>query len=496
MKTTRVALAALLLVASSSARPASVQADDAAADAAAAKLLASKALATTAAPKEQWLGSYAGSCWTQALRVSVVEKDGDLRRIEIERFESRDRELPQRELDKWWVDANGALVRGERKSFEAGHEPPEMDLKYEVKNGKLSVRQVDNPGVATADMPKEGNFLPDKILALLAVPDSKGTVWRFSTIGGEDEFLHFSVEDLGKETVTLRSGTVEARKLKLTEPGGEALYWLDGEHRIVAARWPSLPNLQAIAGTEDESRADWWTRPADAFDQAADKLAKVDGQVGALSFAVYSEEGTRKATVTASLAKEEKDGKAVFHYLSSISEVGSGATVSTEEWWFSPENKVVAGKYGVRGPKVDPVECKLRVEGDKMISSISDAPDGKEELSYPIPPRMVADSYFSMKSAASAGPGSYRLHGFDLAGRYVYSILLTVGAEEEIALVAGKVKARHLVLTQNVAEADAWVDAKGELLLIRWKDGDVNVFGPAEKLPEKLPGHVGPASKE
>ncbi|MEZ0228711.1 MAG: hypothetical protein ACAI25_08810 [Planctomycetota bacterium] len=498
MRSSRLAVLAVALVAFCPSERSESRADDGAAEDAAAKVLAAKALATFAAPAEQWLGSYAGSCWTQSLRVSIA-KEGDLRRVEIEIIKSHEKELASRDHDKWWFDAAGTLVKGERKTFEAGQEAAELDLKYEVKNGKISVRQVDQPTTSTAELPKKGNFVPDKLVALFVVPDEKGGKWRFLTLGGEHDFLPFTVEDLGKEKIALRAGTVEARKLRVTEPGGEALYWLDAERRIVSARWPSLANLQAISGTEEESRADWWTRPQDDADKAAEKLMKsgadFQGQAGSLAFGVYNEEGHLKATAVAKLGKETTDGKALHHYAGSISEVGSGATVSTEDWTFAPDGKLVAGKYTVKGSKVDTVECKIRVEGDKMISTISDAPEGKEELSFPIPPCMVADSYFLMKPCAKAGPGSYRFNGFDLAGRYVYSIHITVKGEEEITLLKGKVKARRLELTQNVAEADVWVDANGELLLIAWKDGDRNVFGPIDSMPQHLPDEVGPPKK-
>src|SRR6185436_16885904 len=109
--------------------PAALAGDTADADDTAGKLLGGKSFATSKTPAEQWFAAYAGSCWTHAVRISV-EKDGELRKFEIERLSTRDRELPGRELDRWWFDANGALVKGERKTFEAGHEPAELDLKY------------------------------------------------------------------------------------------------------------------------------------------------------------------------------------------------------------------------------------------------------------------------------------------------------------------------------------------------------------------------------
>src|SRR5204862_6998099 len=144
------------------------------------------------------------------------------------------------------------------------------------------------------------------------------------TLGGENDYATFTVESLGKEKIALRSGTVEAHKLKVTEPGGETHYWVDAEHRIVAAKYPALPNLMLLPGSEEESRADWWQRPKEEADEAAEKLMKgagsVEGQQGTLSFAVYTEEGELKSTATAKLAKKEKDGKPILEYASAISD--------------------------------------------------------------------------------------------------------------------------------------------------------------------------------
>jgi len=484
-------LAALLFTAA----PA-LAADDAAADEAAAKLVASKALAGIQAPAEQWLGSYAGSAWTGAVRIVVTSKDGHVSDIVIERIKSRDAELSEREVGRWSIDSSGAIVKGERMAYEAGHEAqdPDFHFLYRIADGKLSLREAEKPDVDTVDLPKTGAFVPDVFVALLAVPDQKGQVWRFSTFGGEEQFAYYTVEDAGKEKVATRSGVVEARKLIVKDREGAVAYFVDEKHQVVAARWPESPNLHSVAGTAAESRTDWWSRPDDEADKAADKLlagaGSLDGQSGPLTYTTYNEEGALKSTTTLKYSKETKDGKPAYHYLSTTADVGSESSAATEEWWFTPEGKLIAGRYTQKGAETG--EWKLRPEGDKIVSTLSDAPEGKEELSSPAPPRLVADSFCLLRAAAAAGAGSFRFSGYDLADRHAISIYLTVKGEEEIELPSGKAKGRHVAFSQNLADADAWVDAKGQILLVVWKESDRNVFGPLESAPKKIE-HVGPA---
>ena len=51
---------------------------------------------------------------------------------------------------------------------------------------------------------------------------------------------------------------------------------------------------------------------------------------------------------------------------------------------------------------------------------------------------------------------------------------------------------------QNTAEAHAWIDAKGTLLLVRWEEIEdgINVFGSAEDSRKDLTGPVGPPASK
>lgn len=496
MKKTLQATLAVLLVGAASAR-----AQDPTADAAGAEFLASKALATAKVP-EQWIGSYAGSCWTGAVHLAVVEHDeaaAGLRRIDIEKITSREKENPAREVARWWVDAPGVVVRGERSEFESGDDEPKSTVQFKVKNGKLLVQEGEGPAQEPKVLP--GAFVPDKLIAIAFVAGDKKK-WRFASLEDTD-FGSFTIEDLGSETVSGRTGDVSARKLRVTdqdsEKDGEALYWVDDQHRIVAARWSNQPNLCALAGAEEESRKDWWTRPADEFDKAGDKLAassaKLDALVGEMSYGIYSPHGRLKGTVRARLSKEDKDGKAAFHYLSTIADVTSGGATSTEEWWFTADGKLVSGFYKIAQVGKDPIECRVKVDGDKIVSTVTDPPEGMEEVTCPVPPRLVPDSFLLFKAVAAEAKGSFRWNAFDLAGRYVYSIFATPGPTEEIDLPSGKVTAKRVDFSQNVAQGRAWVDGSGKVLLVIWSDDDGDVFGPIEKLDRKLKAPIGPAGK-
>jgi hypothetical protein len=491
---TRKTALALLLVFAGAAR---AQDQDPKADAAAAELLASKALATVKVPPEQWVGSYSGSCWTGTLRLAVVDHDeaaAGLRRIEIERIVSRDKEKPEREVEKWWIDAAGLVVRGERSEFDAGEEEPKSALKFEVKGGKLVVHEEDVPPDPPAEL--HASFVPDKLMALLFVPESQGKRWRFSTLVERDEFTAVTIEDMGKEMVTARAGDVSARKLKVSDRFGEATFWLDDQHRIVAARWP---NLYAVGGTEEEARADWWSRSPDDADKEADRLAagpaKLEATVGSLTYGIYDDKGHLESKVTSSIVKENKDDKPAFHYVASTADVGSNAATAREEWWLAPDGSVLSAAYKLTDPGKESAETKLKVEGDKMTCTATNVPAGKEDVTLPVPPRLRPDALFLVKPALEA-KAPFRFHCFDLVGRYTYALLFTPKGEEDVELPDGtKMKARRVDLAQNIVVARIWVDASSNPVLVIWENGEVQLFRPLDKLPPSIQA-AAPADKD
>ncbi|HZV02699.1 MAG TPA: hypothetical protein VFF73_38685, partial [Planctomycetota bacterium] len=147
------------------------RAQDAEADAAACELIASRVFATGKLPAEQWLGNYGGSCFVSAVKVSVLEKDeavSGLRRIEILRVFSREKENPRRNVERWWFDEKGLVVLGEKRFYdEPGKEDaePRLVTLYRFKNGKVTVRDADQPEGETQDVP--AGFVPDAKLAIL-----------------------------------------------------------------------------------------------------------------------------------------------------------------------------------------------------------------------------------------------------------------------------------------------------------------------------------------
>ncbi len=470
------------------------RAQDADADAAATKFLASKALATVAVPADQWLGSYSGSCWVGAVEIAVVDKDekaGGLRRIELTRILGREKTKPSREVERWWIDGQGLVSRGERAVYKAGSASMEKGSHriFTFKNGKLKVKDAEEDEESDSlDVPAA--FVPTELLAILFIPDDKGKRYRFSHFGEEGKFSSFTLEDMGKDKATLRSGEGAARKVKITESdGAEGFYFLDDQHRIVAASWPAFPHLTAVGGTEAESCADWWSRPSDELDKAGDALAtgpaKLDALVGELTYGYY-EEGQKAAVVKVKLAKEASG----YRYTETISGVGSANPVSTE-WSLSADGKIVSGHRKETGE--DATEQKLTVSGDKM--TVSSTHEGSEDLTFPMPPRFVPDLYLLLK-AVSGEKGEARFHGFDLGERFTFSILVAAKGEEEIALPGGKVKARRVDIAQEDSTGSAWLDASGKILLVMWKSGDVHLFLPEDKLKDELPERVGPPKKE
>ncbi|HZU95225.1 MAG TPA: hypothetical protein VFF73_00850, partial [Planctomycetota bacterium] len=323
-----------------------------------------------------------------------------------------------------------------------------------------------------------------------------GKRYRFATLDDRDEFLTFTVEDLGVEKVMTRAGEVGARKLRVKSGPEEELDWV-ADGRIVAQRWPRLPNMQSVAGTEAESRADWSSRPLDDADKAAERLAagpaRLEALVGELSWANY-ENGQKASLVRAKLTKEDKG----FKFAASTSYVSSNSLAGTwalEEWTFSPDGKLVAASRKLKAPEGPELEGKLRVEGDKMLATLSLAPAGQEEVALALPPRIIADSSFLLRAVAGE-KGAFRWNGINLEERSIYSVYLAPGDEETIALPGGAVKARRIDFAHGYSTGRAWVDESGKPLLAMWQNGDVSVFGPEDRLPDTLPRDLGSQKKE
>jgi hypothetical protein len=469
---------------------------DPAASAAARDFLKGKGLKTAKLPADMWVGDYAGSCWTGATRISLTDNDeaaAGLRRFSIERITSPEKENPAHVLESWWVDADGAIVRGLRESFKAGDGEAEVTVKLEVKGGKLrSKEDPGNPDPAVLDLP--GAFIPDELLAVVTLPSDKGKSWRFSTQGG-DAFIVFTVTDKGEEKVTGRSGEVTARKLALKDPDGETFYWVDDQHRIVSVVTPKTPNLTSAGGTEDECRSDWWTRPRDDFDAATDKLsqksATLEALAGELTYGVCDKEGRATAFVQVKLAKETRGDKPAFHYTCSIAPIASDMPSSLEEWWLTPEGRPLNGKYTVTG--ADEKEFReAKVEGDKITGTSSE--EDSETIVTVVPPHFVCDAFLLFKAIGQEEKGSFRFNTYDWDARRIQSVLFEVKPKETIALRSGKAEARRVSYMQNSSEATGWVDASGKLLLVRWEESPepINIFGPLEDSKKDLTGPVGP----
>ncbi len=469
---------------------------DAEADAAGAEFVASKALGKTTAPPDQWLGAYAGSSWTGALHLNVVD-DAGKRRIELVSITSREKEKQDRVIEKWWVDTeSGAVLKGERKLWKAGEEEPEKSVAFVVKNGKVEIREEDTP---TGEPELPSAFVPDPHVALLLLSGEKKR-WRFSRFDEHLEVAHYTIEDQGADTVATRSGDTKARRFLVTTGEEKSLYWVDEQHRIVAVRYPESPNCYALAGTEEQSRKDWWERPQDDCDKAADRLgagpAKLENLLGDMSYGIYAKNGKLTGKVTAKFAKEEKDGKPALHYFSTTTTEGEIPTKSTEEWWFSADGTLISAAYKIEEGGKTSTDAKLRVEDGKMKATVNDPAPGMEEMTFPLVPHLVPDSFLLMKALTGETKGAARFNSFDLAGRYVYSVYLPApSAEEEIDLPSGKVKARRVDMAQNSATAKIWIDGEGKILLVSWSDDDIDVFAPADKIKAKLGAAVGPPGK-
>jgi hypothetical protein len=488
------------------AAPARGQSGDAAADLAAAKFLAEqKGLASAKLPKEQWHAAYAGPYWTSATVVSVTEKDdanGGLRRFDLEKMTTRDRESPAREYESWWVDASGAVVTGERRFYDEHSAEPKERTRYEVKAGKLKkTTTLREEGAAKTEDPEEldqpSSFVPDERLAILLVPDAKGTTYRFSTFVTADEFAPFTVSDLGLEKVRGRKGEVEARKLVLKERDGESTWWLDGDHRVVAVRWSVSGNLLAVGGDAEESRRDWMARPTDEADAAGDRLvqgaAALEKLVGEYTYGVYDKKGHARETVQATLKKEERDGKPCFHFVATIAEVGSGASATSDEWWLSPDGAPIGGSSS-RNEEGEKGTTTVRVEGGNFILHKSDAEKDEKDATFPVAPRFCPDTLLLLRALAKEEKGVFRFSALDVSEEAPISVWFEVKGLETIRLRSGEVKAKRIYLLQNTADANAWLDDQGKVLLVRWNTDDAEQFvaGTLEESKKDLASPVGP----
>ncbi len=404
----------------------------------------------------------------------------------VEQLESREKELPKRTRETVWVDDKGVVVRGERKSFEAEAADPKSTVRFEVKAGKL---EIDGDKDDPADL-AGGAFVPDPLIAILVLPESKGKTYKFTAFYGD--LSPVTIEDLGKEKVRGRSGEVEARKLVLRDADGEVDYWLDDAHRILVVRPRKLPDLVSIAGTKDESRADWSARPEDEADLAAKKLLEAAGSPGALAgeltFSAYAKEESDESQKLAlrcvhkvTLAKEEKDG-AVFHY-TTLATIES--STATEDWWLAKDGTPVRAKYsGEDG------SAEATIEGGKIAVHAVETSGkrGKKErtLSFDLPPRFVPDAILLLRALAKEEKGSFRFGSFDFAEHVPLSYFLKIVGPETLETGKGQVKTKRVLLQENGIEADCWIDETGEPLLVRWSDGEIYAVGPARN-PKDLP---------
>jgi hypothetical protein len=493
-----ILLAAVLLA------PAPALAQEAEGAAAGAKFLAEeKGLVAQSMPPEQWFATYAGPYWTSATTVSLTEKDDandGLRRIEIEKSISRDEENPTREVASWWIDANGALVKGERRVFEDRSSEPRAVLRYRFKGRTVRVftrtrSRAGTEAIETqedADLPP--SFVPDDLIVVLLLPPEKGKTWRFSTWGGSD-YVSFTATDLGADKVRGRKGEVEARRVVVKGSDGETTTWLDPEKRVVLERWSAYPNVVALGGTESESHADWPERPADDFDRESDALvagpAAPEKLAGTLAYGIYDRDGHARETFVASLTKDALDGAPCFHYSATTTAITTSAT-TVDDWWLSATGSPIRGT-STYAPRPDSTRTSsARVEASRFVLHQSDAAPDHPDASCPAAARFTPDALFLLRGLAKEEKGSFRFSGLDLPGETPFSIWLEVRGQETVQLRSTRVKAKHIAIFQGTAEANAWIDEAGTPLLVVWSDGDRYLAGSPEESRQDLKTRVGP----
>ena len=456
------------------ATPARAQNADADAEQAAIKFLVEdKGLATRSLPQEQWLATYAGPYWTSATGLTLGEKDeskGELRRFEIERITSRDADGPQREFASWWVDAAGALVKGERRVFDEGAAAPRVLAKYEFASGRVRITLTtrDDAGVEKTEKPEESAlpaaFVPDHLLVLALLPPQPGKTWKFSSWGG-DGYLPFTVTDQGTGKVVGRKGEVTARKLRLKNPEGEATAWFDSDGRLVLQTWASYPNFVSVGGTDGESRLDWILRPADDADAAGDRLvagpAAPDKLVGELAYTILDDEGHARETFHGSLTPAG-EGKTGYHYLGTTAPIASGSTGATtapigtgstgaataevasssttvEEWWLAADGSPISGtRTTTTGAETHTMTAKA--DGKSFLVQSSD-PD-KAAASFPVAARFTPDALFLLRALVKEDKGSFRFSSVDLAG-VAFSVYLEIRGLETFPTHSGEGKAKR-----------------------------------------------------
>ncbi|MBI3725119.1 hypothetical protein HY251_14370 [bacterium] len=355
-------------------------------------------------------------------------------------------------------------------------------MKFEVKDGKLEIRT----GVKEDDEDLEltGAFVPDALLAVTTLPDSKGKSYRFTCLY-QGKVAPFTIDDMGKEKVRGRSGEVEARKLVLKDQDGEVDYWVDDKHAVLVMKTVKLENLVAFAGTREESLADWTTRSDDEADVAADKLmtgpAGLAGLTGELRFGAYMENGGHEV-YNLKLKSEEKDGKPAFHF-TSVAAIDSSKI--TDDWWFSAEGAPLGGTCKHAGGETEET-ITGRIDGKNIATKSSESKEKDKEKVFPLPRRFSPDAIFLLRALRGEEKGTFRFGGFDLSNEIPLSVYFRIAGTEALKTAKGEVKAKHVHLEQNAAEAECWIDEAGSPLLVRWGDGDIYAAGPIVD-PKDLP---------
>jgi hypothetical protein len=439
-----------------------------------------------------------------ALQIAVTEKDeveGGRRRLDLVTLASQDRRNPARMVQRWWLDSSGAVLRGERRVYEEGADKPVSETRYDMREEKLHVDKKSSFGGEESkeerDLVLPANFVPNDLLALFLVPREKGKTWKFSTFVVDRDLGMFTITDAGAEKVRTRAGTVEARKLVLKKGDREDGYWLDSEMRIVRVR-PSLsPNLEGVAGTADESRADWATRPDDEVDVATTKLLAELGSLESLArdsmFGIHDEKGKVSQSCATSLKKESKDGRPALHYVFAsafAAEAEEPSCTTRTELWLGLDGKLQAGSAVTQQKGEDPRTTTVKVEGGSLVLQNQ----GQKDERQPLGSNFVPDLELALRAAARSRGGPLRFTTVDNLHAWCapHSVWLEALPAEKIQARCGPVKARRIHFFQEYAEeGTAWVSDEGTVLLVKWERTQL-VAGTHDESEEDLDRPLGP----